>query len=414
MPKIAKPLTDTQIKKAKPKTKEYTLFDGGGLTLRISTTGSKLWLLNYYRPFTKKRANLSLGHYPTISLIGARAKRTEYKALLAQDIDPKEHIAQEEIKQRQAHENTLKHIAAQWLEVKKTSVSADHAKDTWRSLEIHIFPDLGNVPIHKIKAPNTIRVITPIAKKGSLETVKRVCQRLNEIMTYSVNSGIIKANPLAGIYKAFGSPTKKNMPTIKPEQLPELMKKISRASIKYTTRRLIEWQLHTMVRPSEAAGAKWEEIDFDQKIWDIPAERMKKKRAHSVPLSPQSIEILEEMKPISGHREFVFPADRNPRTHANPSTANMALKRMGYGGVLVAHGMRSIASTALNENGFDPDVIESALAHISKDEVRAAYNRAEYLERRTKLMAWWSEYIKAAEHGEVLTATNTKTLKIVN
>ena len=145
-----------------------------------------------------------------------------------------------------------------------------------------------------------------------------------------------------------------------------------------------------MVRPSETAGTRWEEIDFKNKLWNIPAERMKKKRAHSVPLTEQTLEILEEMKPISAHREYVFPADRNPRTHANPSTANMALKRMGYHGILVAHGMRSIASTALNEQGFDPDVIEAALAHVGKDEVRSAYNRAEYLERRVKLMFYWS------------------------
>jgi integrase len=415
MPKIAKPLTGTEIKNAKPKNKEYTLFDGAGLTLRVTPKGSKLWLFNYYRPFTKKRANLSLGSYPSISLTEARNKRAEYRELLAKEIDPKEYLEEQSIRNKEAHSNTLKHVAAQWLEVKKTSVSAPHANDTWRSLELHIFPDLGNVPIHKIKAKNTIAVINPIAKKGSLETVKRVCQRLNEIMTYSVNSGIIDANPLAGIYKAFGSPEKKHMATIRPEQLPELMKRISRASIKYTTRCLIEWQLHTMVRPSEAAGTRWEEIDLKNKLWHIPAERMKKKRPHTVPLSPQSLEILEEMKSISGHREHVFPADRNPRSHANPSTANMALKRMGYGGVLVAHGMRSLASTTLNENGgFEPDVIESALAHVSGDETRAAYNRAEYLQRRAVMMAWWSKYIAAATRGEVLTTTNTETLRLVN
>ena len=414
MPKLVTPLTDTQIRNAKPKDKEYTLFDGSGLTLRITTSGTKLWLFNYYRPHTKKRANLSLGAYPNLTLIPARAKRTEFRELLIQDIDPKEYLEEQEIRSTEAHNNTLESIAANWLEVKKTQVSTSHANDTWRSLELHIFPSLGEMPIHKIKAKNTIAVIQPIAKKGSLETVKRVCQRLNEIMTYSVNTGIIDANPLAGIYKAFGSPEKKHLATIKPERLPELMKAIGKASIKYTTRCLIEWQLHTMVRPSEAAGTRWDEIDLKNELWNIPAERMKKKRPHIVPLSVQCLEILEEMKPISAHREYVFPADRNPKTHANPSTANMALKRMGYGGVLVAHGLRSLASTTLNENGFDPDVIEAALAHVDKNEVRAAYNRAEYLERRTKLMAWWSEYIEAAARGEVLSGTKTKTLRIVN
>lgn len=390
MARTTRPLTNTEVKQSKPKEKEYNLADGGGLALRVKPIGSKLWFFNYSHPHTKKRNSLSLGAYPDVLLADARRKAEEFRSLLAQNIDPKEHREALKAQKTEEYQNTLKHVAAQWLELKKTTVSADHAKDTWRSLELHIFPNLGNVPIHKIKAKNTIAVIQPIASKGSLETVKRVCQRLNEIMTYSVNSGIIEANPLAGIYKAFGSPEKKHMPTIKPEQLPELMKAIGRASIKFTTRRLIEWQLHTMVRPSETAGTRWEEIDFKNKLWNIPAERMKKKRAHSVPLTEQTLEILEEMKPISAHREYVFPADRNPRTHANPSTANMALKRMGYHGILVAHGMRSIASTALNEQGFDPDVIEAALAHVGKDEVRSAYNRAEYLERRVKLMFYWS------------------------
>ncbi len=411
IPRITIPLTDTKVKQAKAKDKEYSLVDGGGLALRIKPVGSKLWIFNYYRPYTKKRANLSLGAYPALSLAKAREKRTEYKELLAQEIDPKEYLDEKATINSQAHQNTLKHIASQWLEIKKTQVSADHAKDTWRSLELHIFPNLGNMPIHKIKAKNTIAVIQPIAKKGSLETVKRVCQRLNEIMVYSVNSGIIEANPLAGIYKAFGSPEKKHMATIKPEHLPNLMKAIARASIKFTTRRLIEWQLHTMVRPSEAAGTRWEEIDFENRLWNIPAERMKKKRAHSVPLTEQTLEILEEMKTISANREHIFPADRNPETHANPSTANMALKRMGYHNILVAHGMRSIASTALNELGFDPEVIESALAHVGKDEVRNAYNRAEYLERRTKLMYHWSKFIEQATTGYSEQIVNIQEIK---
>lgn len=413
MANTTRPLTNTEIKQARPKEKEYNLVDGGGLSLRVKPIGSKLWLFNYVRPFTKKRANIGLGVYPDVSLAAAREKRQFYRELLTQDIDPKEYRAEQKAKTSEKYQNTLKHVASLWLEVKKTKVSADHAADTWRSLELHVFPELGNVPIHKVKAPNTISILQPIANKGSLETIKRVCQRLNEVMAYAINTGIIETNPLSGVYNAFGSPEKRHMLTIKPEQLPQLMKAIGRASIKFTTRRLIEWQLHTMVRPSEAAGTRWEEIDLKNKLWNIPPERMKKKRAHIVPLTKQSLELLEEMKPVSGHREHVFPADRNPKSHANPSTANMALKRMGYHGILVAHGMRSIASTALNEQGFDPDVIEAALAHVDKNEVRAAYNRAEYLERRVKLMAWWSDYIEQAAIGLHLTATTGRNLKAV-
>ena len=179
------------------------------------------------------------------------------------------------------------------------------------------------------------------------------------------------------------------------------MKALSIASIKLTTRCLIEWQLHTMVRPGEAAGTRWVEIDLTKNVWAIPAERMKKNKPHTVPLSPQAIQLLELIKPISGRGEFVFPSDRNPRRHAHPQTANTALKRMGFDKKLVAHGTRALASTTLNDQGFDPEVIEAALAHTGKDEVRNAYNRAEYVARRIPMMNWWSERIEKAATGNM-------------
>lgn len=409
---ITKPLTNTEVKQAKPKDKVYTLSDGGGLQLRIKPNGSKLWLLDYKRPYTKKRTSLSFGSYPGISLANARKKRTEARELLAQEIDPQEHRDEKQRITELAHNNTLEHIATHWLEIKKSTVSNDHAADSWRSLELHIFPELGKVPIHKITAIKAIDTIQPIAAKGSLETVKRLCQRLNEIMVHAVNTGVIDANPLAGISKAFKNPEKQHLPTLKPEQLPTLLRALSVASIKITTRCLIEWQLHTMVRPSEAAGARWSEIDLEQALWNIPAERMKKKKAHIIPLTQQSLSLLELMKPISGRSEFVFPSDRDPRKHTNAQTANTAIKRMGFDKKLVAHGMRALASTILNEEGFDPDVIEAALAHIGKNEVRNAYNRAQYIERRKPLMTWWSEHIEKAATGN-MSLTGQKGLKIV-
>ena len=249
---VIKPLTNTQIKQTKPKDKLYTLSDGGGLQLRVKPNGSKLWLFDYKRPYTKKRTCLSFGSYPDLPLADTRQKRDEARGLLAKDIDPQEHRGEEARLNEIAYSNTLENIAAKWLKVKKTKVSADHAADTWRSLELHIFPYLGQVPIHKVSAVSTIEVIEPIAAKGSLETVKRICQRLNEIMVYAVNTGLVNANPLAGISQAFQTPIKQHLPTLKPDQLPELMSALSLASIKITTRCLFEWQLHTMVRPSEA------------------------------------------------------------------------------------------------------------------------------------------------------------------
>ncbi|MEO1886936.1 MAG: integrase arm-type DNA-binding domain-containing protein, partial [Methyloprofundus sp.] len=248
MARTTKPLTNTEVKQAKPKEKIYTLSDGGGLQLRVKPNGSKLWLFDYLRPYTKKRTSLSFGSYPIVSLAEARTKRNDARELLAKDIDPKEHRDETSRLNDIAHNNTLEYIAKKWLEVKKSTVSDNHAADTWRSLELHIFPSLGKVPIHKITAIKTIDVIEPIAAKGSLETVKRLCQRLNEIMVYAVNTGIIPNNPLTGISKAFQIPVKQHLPTLTPEQLPLLMTTLSQASIKLTTRCLIEWQLHTMVR----------------------------------------------------------------------------------------------------------------------------------------------------------------------
>jgi integrase len=414
MARTTKPLTNTEVKQAKPKDKVYTLSDGGGLQLRVKPNGSKLWLFDYLRPFTKKRTSLSFGAYPALSIADARSKRDAAKELLANNIDPKEHRDDEQRSKETAHQNTLQHITEQWLDTKKGNISENHALDTWRSLNNHVFPHLGKLPIHKITAIKAIDTIKPIAAKGNLETVKRLCQRLNEVMVYAVNTGLLSANPLTGIGKAFKTPVKQHLPTLLPEQLPELMAALSVASIKVTSRCVIEWQLHTMVRPSEAAGARWDEIDIENALWHIPAERMKKKKPHSVPLSAQSLSILEVMRPISSkYSDFVFPSDRSLRKPTNAQTGNTAIKRMGFEKQLVAHGLRALASTTLNEQGFDGDIIEAALAHTGDNEVRNAYNRADYMKRRIPLMNWWSEHIEKASSGS-LSITGNKTLKIVS
>lgn len=414
MAKIVKPLTNTEISQAKPKDKEYNLSDGEGLMLRVKPNGSKIWLFNYTHPYTKKRKNISFGVYPDVSLAKARAKRLSAREQLADNSDPKEVREQEQLAVEQAHSNTFYKVCCDWHLVKKTKVSPDYAIDIWRSLMLHIFPKLGERPISKVTATSVIEVLNPIAAKGNLETVRRLCQRVNEVMSFAVNTGLIYSNPLSGISDAFEAPKAKLMATIKPDELPQLMKSLNTASIKLVTRCLIEWQLHTMVRPTEAAGARWAELDLKNRVWIVPAERMKMKREHTVPLSDQALQILETLHPISGHREYLFPADRDPRKHANSQSANMALKRMGYGGKLVSHGLRALASTVLNEQAFDADVIEAALAHVDKNEVRRAYNRADYLERRRHLMQWWSGHIEDAAINSITLAGGVKGLRLVN
>lgn len=409
-------LSELKIKSAKPSEKDYVLFDGGGLQMRVRSNGSKLWNFNYRHPVTKKRINMGLGTFPEVSLAQARKGSIAAREVLAQGIDPKEQRdAVLQAKQAET-EHTFQNVATSWFELKKDAVTPAYAEDIWRSLTLHVFPDLATTQISAISAPQVINLLRPLETKGSLETVKRLSQRLNEIMTYGVNSGLIHANPLSGIRSVFKKPKKKNMAALAPDELKELMVAIANASIKRTTRCLIEWQLNTMTRPAEAATTRWEDIDFERKIWTIPAERMKKRRVHIVPLTDQALALLEAIKPYSGHREYVFPADRDPRTHCNSQTANMALKRMGFEGRLVSHGMRSMASTTLNEHGWDPELIEVALAHVDKDEVRSAYNRADYIERRRPMMKWWSEHIQEAATGNLSISAiqNTRDTKVVS
>jgi len=394
-------LSDRQLKTVKPKDKDYVLTDGDGLQLRVRVNRSMQWNFNYRHPVTKIRINMALGSYPEVSLAQARKKTVEARELLAQGIDPKAQRNELQEAKRAETEHTFENVATAWFELKKDSVTPAYAEDIWRSLTLHVFPSMKSTPLSEVNAPMVIKLLRPIEAKGSLETVKRVSQRLNEIMTYGVNSGMIFANPLSGIRAVFKKPKKENMAALPPDELPELMMEIANASIKRTTRCLIEWQLHTMTRPSEAATTRWADIDFDKRIWTIPAERMKKRRPHIIPLTEHALSLLDTLKPHSGHREYVFPSDRNPRTHANSQTANMALKRMGFQDRLVSHGMRSMASTILNEHGWDPELIEVALAHVDKDEVRSAYNRADYIERRRPMMAWWSEHIQKAATGSL-------------
>ncbi|MEH5349491.1 integrase domain-containing protein [Klebsiella pneumoniae] len=394
MARTTRPLTNTEVLRAKALEKDLTLHDGDGLFLIVKTSGKKLWRFRYQRPVTKQRTMMGLGAFPALSLADARGLRADYLALLANGIDPQiqAEVAQEQ--QQIALDSIFSTVAANWFQLKSKSVTPDYAKDIWRSLEKDVLPAIGEIPVQQIKARTLVEALEPIKARGALETVRRLVQRINEIMVYAVNTGLIDANPASGVGMAFEKPKKQNMPTLRPEELPKLMRSLTMSNLSVPTRCLIEWQLLTLVRPSEASSARWVEIDLNTKLWTIPAERMKAKREHIVPLSPQALEILEMMKPISMHREHVFPSRNDPKQPMNNQTANAALKRIGYGGKLVAHGLRSIASTALNEQGFNADVIEAALAHSDKNEVRRAYNRSTYLESRKILMDWWGQKVR--------------------
>ncbi len=340
MARTTRPLTNTEVLRAKADDKDMTLHDGDGLFLVIKTSGKKLWRFRYQRPATKQRTMIGLGAFPALSLANARSLRADYLALLANGVDPQVQAEVAEEQHQIALDSIFATVAANWFQLKSKSVTPDYAKDIWRSLEKDVFPTVGGIPVQQIKARTLVEALEPIKARGALETVRRLVQRVNEIMIYAVNTGLIEANPASGIGMAFEKP-KKNMPTLRPEEMPNLMRSLVISNLSLTTRCLIEWQLLTLVRPTEASGTRWSEINLDERLWTIPAERMKAKREHIISLSPQALDILKVMSAISINRDHVFPSRNDPKKPMNNQTANAALKRIGYGGKLVAHGMRS-------------------------------------------------------------------------
>jgi len=300
--RTTRPLTNTEVLRAKALEKDLTLHDGDGLFLIVKTSGKKLWRFRYQRPATKQRTMMGLGAFPALSLADARRLRADYLSLLVNGIDPQAQAEQVTEQQQIALDSIFSTVAANWFALKQGSITPDYAKDIWRSLEKDVFPAIGEIPVQEIKARKLVEALEPIKARGALETVRRLVQRINEIMIYAVNTGLIDANPASGIGMAFEKPKKQNMPTLRPEELPKLMRSLVMSNLSIPTRCLIEWQLLTLVRPSEASGTRWVEIDLDAKLWTIPAERMKAKREHIVPLSSHALEILEMMKPISANR----------------------------------------------------------------------------------------------------------------
>ncbi|OOF47827.1 integrase [Rodentibacter trehalosifermentans] len=400
MARITKPLTNTEIDKSKPKDKDYTLSDGLGLYLLIKSTGAKLWRFNYYKPLTKKRTLIGLGKYPDVSLSQAREKREELRALLSQGVDPQiHHQQQEEIKHKELI-NTYESIAWAWFEYRKTkkNFSPDYQKNIESLIKRNLLPHFGHLPISQITAPLALKAFKQYQDEGKLEKLKRTIQKHNEIMTYALHRDIISANPTANISKEFDSPTVEHFKTIKPEDLSEFIYTLNHAQIHLQTRYLILWQLLTMTRPNEAATARYEDIDETTRLWTIYIQKgikeSDKGRIHKITLSRQAIALLREIKKLSGGKTYLFPSVKNPQTHVNTQTANAAIKRMSYAGKLVAHGLRSIASTYLNEQGYDSELIEVALSHMKSDRIKAAYDRGERLEQRFKLLQVWGDFIE--------------------
>lgn len=436
MPRTATPLNNTQIENAKSITgKTLLLVDGQGLGLRVKPNGTKSWVFNYYRPFTKKRTNIGLGAYPHVSLKRARILAGEYRTQLEEDTDPKEYKELQARKGEREHENTFEVVYRNWLHVKEDDWSESYRDRITKAMGLHILPGLGAIPVHKITRDHGKDILKPIAERMALETVTKLCLWSSEVMEAAVDDKLISSNPFHRLRKAFKKTKSTHRPWIKPDKLPVFLKKLETATCSAEVKNLILWQLHTMVRPAEAAGAKWSEIDFENRLWVIPAERMKGRKnpnsreevrvPHEVPLSDQAIEILKIMKPISQHRSHVFPSRSHPEQPMNSSTANVAIKRMGFKGYeeldskgkliprrLCAHGLRHTASTTLNEQEFKPYVIEAALAHLDTSSMKGIYDHAEYSEQRRVMLQWWSNHIEEAATG-INPSKGKKHLKVV-
>ena len=405
MARTTKPLTNTEIEKAKPQASKYSLPDGQGLFLLIMPNGSKLWRFNYYKPITKKRTEMSFGAFPQISLANARQMREESRALLSKGIDPQKQREQDEHDKKMEIATTYEAVAWAWFEYRKSkrNFSEGYRKDVESLIRRNLLPHFGHLPISQITAPMALKAFKQYQDEGKLEKLKRTIQKHNEIMTYALHRELIPFNPTANISKEFDSPTVEHFKTIKPEDLGEFIYTLNNAQIHLQTRYLILWQLLTMTRPNEAATAKYEDIDERSRIWTVYIQKGIKQdergRIHKITLSRQAMALLREIKKLSGGKVYLFPSVKNPQTHVNTQTANGAIKRMGYKGKLVAHGLRSIASTYLNEQGFNSDLIEVALSHMNSDRIKAAYDRGERLEQRFKLLQAWGDFIEQCSQG---------------
>lgn len=372
--------------------------DGQGLFLLIKSKGRKLWRFRYVKPLSTKQTDLSFGAYPDISLAQARKMRDEYLALLAQNIDPQQYREQQETQAQEQLANTLYSVVERWREKKAQEVQEKTMLKNWGRLEKHLFPQLGNMPIAQLHPKLVIDTLTPLKERGIGDTLHRIIRLLNEILNFAVNSGLIEFNKCVNVSASFSTPTTENNPTIRPEALPAFLADLQDSNSSFMVKCLIKWQLLTMVRPKEAVTAEWAEIDLNQRLWAIPAEKMKGgKRGHIVPLSIQAMRLLEKIKTITGGEQYIFQSELKADQPMNPQTANRAIKLLAggkYAGKLTAHGLRAIASTYLNEQLINYDVVEACLSHIIADQTRKAYNRSDYLEQRVGVMQLWGDYVE--------------------
>lgn len=399
------PLTDVKVKNAKggikpdgeQTKKPYRLSDEKGLYLEVSPTGGKWWRLKYR--FTKKEKRLSLGTYPDVSLKEARDKRDEARKHLANGDDPSDVRKAEKLSVSGLA--SFESVAREWHKKQQHRWSDQHSQKTIRRFEKEVFPWIGSKNINEIKAPQLLAVLRRIESRGILETAHRVHQQCGQVFRYAVATGRAERDPSTDLKGALPPvKVKHHASIVEPKLIGELLRAIGNYSGSFVTACALKFAPLVFARPGELRHAEWTEFDLDKAEWRIPSHKMKMATTHIVPLSRQALSVLADLKRLTGSGKYLFPSLRTATRPMSENTINAALRRLGYSGdEMTGHGFRSMASTLLNEQGWNRDAIERQLAHSERDGVRAAYNYAEYLPERIEMMQAWSDYLDELANG---------------
>jgi len=398
-------LTDVFIKGIKPQSKTKSYPDGHGLVLLVNPQGSMGWRYRYR--FGGKAKMLSFGTYPEVSLKRAREKLTTARRQMDEGKDPSIVRKQENTQKR----NDFKSVALRWHKAWAVGKDKKHAAKVLRRLELNVFPEIGSMPIHTITAPLLIKMAQKVVKRGAIDIAKRAYSTSGQVFRYAIVEGLCDRNPANDISLSdahIESPPVKHRNSLAPKSVPELLRKIDAYDVDHNgspvTKMAIQLMAYTFVRTSELIGAKWDEFDLKASLWVIPAERMKKVKGrssapHIVALAKQSKAILKELQKLTGGAEFLFPHEGNPKKSMSNNTILFALYRMGYKGQMTGHGFRGIASTILHEIGYQHAHIEVQLSHLERDKVSGAYNHAEYIPQRAKMLQEWANYLDGIKAG---------------
>jgi integrase len=402
MPKRITPLSETKVRTAKAKAKAFKLFDGGGLFLFITPSGGKLWRLKY--SFEGKSKLLALGAYPETSLADARQRREKARKQLADGVDPGA-IRKAQKQADTAQAETFEVIAREWHMKFTPTWATGHADTIMRRLERDLFPWIGNRPINQIKAPELLAALRRVESRGALESAHRIRTIAGQVFRYAVATGRAERDPAADLKGALPQPREKHLAAITdPKEVAPLLRALDGYQGHFVVKCALRLAPMFFVRPGELRNAEWSEIDLDEAVWSIPPHKMKMKQAHIVPLCRQAVEILTELKEVTGESRYVFPSGRSFARQMSNNAINAALRRMGYNtDTMTGHGFRAMARTILDEVLFiRPDYIEHQLAHAVRDPNGRAYNRTSHLKERRKMMQKWADYLDGLKAGAVV------------